>query len=183
MSSRRKSSRTRKPQVEQAKKAAAPEDDDPTPLVPVIDPDLKARLEKAAPELVREVEQRMMTVARFSSWRSDWPPPDILNEYLPEDRAAIIESLKERTAAGIARDADTNDRIHKRMDRGQVFGWIVAMASIGGGVALGIFGNSWPTTALGVVMVIAGVGGPSVARVLADRLYAQGRRSPEQRLK
>lgn len=148
-----------------------PSEDSPEPLVPVIDPELQRELEKADPKLRQQVERQLRLVAKFSTWRSEWPPPDILNEYAPEDRAAIMAALKARTDADIARADRISDRREQRMDRGQLFGTFIAAVGICASVVLGIYGNPWVAGTLGLALVVASVGGPSVARVLADNIY------------
>lgn len=141
-------------------------------IASAIDPDLQAQLDRVDPSLRRRVEQR---IAVQTTIRSAWLPPEILNQYAPEDRAMIMKAVAARTEAGIRREEQAFSRQQTRMDRGQWFGVTIAVLSVGAATVLGIAGNSWPTTVIAVFLAVAGIGGPSVARVIADRNYIQSR--------
>ena len=126
---------------------------------------IKQRLE---PELFQQLDVQMM---RMSMWRSDWPPPDCLDGYTDEERSLIMDAVRKRTHAGIEREKMVAERTQRRMDRGQIFGLLIALSSIVGAVYLGSVSNNWWVSAIAIVLALAGIGGPSVARLIADRYY------------
>ena len=67
-----------------------------------------------------------------------------------------------------------------RMNKAQYFGLVVALSSIGGAVymATAVPKISASLAAIAIVLVCAGIGGPSVARVIADRIYLSKSRPP-----
>lgn len=153
---------------------SAREEPDAAPLIPM-DPELQRDLEKVNPTLAQRVENQIKLVARFSTWHSEWPPPDVYNDYPPEARDVIMSVLKARTEGGIARADRIADRRERRMDRAQWWGGITAIAGIAGSVGVGMYAGPWVAVPLGAIIVLVCVGGPNVARVVADSIYARGR--------
>lgn len=129
---------------------------------------LRERIKKKLdPQLFEQLEFQM----RMSMWRSDWPPSDCLEGYSETERAMIMAAVKQRTEAGIARENDIATRSQTRMDRAQIFGLIIALAAIAGAVYLGKDAKSWAESAIAIALALAGIGGPNVARLIADRYY------------
>jgi hypothetical protein len=89
-------------------------------------------------------------------------------------------AVQQRTAAAIARDNMGAERANRRMDRGQIFGFVTGLTCVVAAVCLGVAQYlaephklSWPTAVLGIIIVAIGIGGPNVARLIADQLWAQ----------
>jgi len=151
------------------------QDESPLATIEVLPPDLREQL-KDKPQVLAKVEEQIKLL-RISAFRSDWPPADILKDYAEQDRQTIMKAVKDRTEAAVQRDKKDTDSAILRMERGQIFGFVIALSSIGGAVYLGTVANFW-TAIIAVALVAIGIGGPSVARIIADRFYLRGTEQP-----
>ncbi|MFM9850031.1 MAG: hypothetical protein ACKVP3_23100 [Hyphomicrobiaceae bacterium] len=154
---------------------------EPTQLPALIPDELRQEMvDKLGPQKVLALEQ---TIMKVSLYRSDWPPPD----YVADAEAALPGSGRKIVDA-VATKIETQNRIaerkalgaERRMDRGQLIGAAT--------IAMGIFAATYIATSgapsfytmiIAVVIVLACVGGPSVARLLADNLYLQRSKPPQ----
>jgi hypothetical protein len=114
-------------------------------------------------------------------YRGEWPPAELIAEWegaLPGLGTTIVASIKARTEARAAADKERAKRADARMDRAQYFGFIIALLSIAGAVYISTLPASSATATIGTVLLLAGIGGPSVARLLADQFYLRYGQAP-----
>lgn len=128
-------------------------------------------LQKLDPE---ERQQLSRVFLKFSSYRSHWPPAELIAEadaIKPGYGELIIQSVSERLAHRSNLEMEQVRRSETRMDRAQWFGFIVALSGIAAATYLGpLVTNAWLMGVV-VVLILACIGGPFVARVLADKIY------------
>jgi hypothetical protein len=113
-------------------------------------------------------------IFRYATYRGEWPPAELIAEWegaLPGLGTTIVDSIKARSEARGEADKERARRADARMDRAQIFGFTLALLSIAGAVYIATLPASYTTTIIATVLLVAGIGGPSVARVLADQLY------------
>jgi len=111
---------------------------------------------------------------KYSSYRSNWPPPELIEGYekaLPGTGKKILEAAKGRAEARSQLELAESERSDLRMRRAQIFGFVIAMTSLILAGVVGIYGGSWTAAIIAVTGLVAGIGGPAVARVIADKIY------------
>ena len=173
---------------------------EPTSNEPTEDGQSEARKSESVPALsaeqlpthIREAlakanlkpQEMVIIEAAFQMSRSQWPPPDVVDGYeraVPGMGKTIIDAINARIAARTAREDLEAERADVRMQRGQTFGFGIALGSLILAGVLGVYGAGWIAMVIGVVGLIVGIGGPSVARVMADKVYLDMRSQQSQR--
>jgi len=149
----------------------------PVGQIPVVQipPEL---IDKLPPELVAVVKQGGVKFTQEVSmsaamYQGPWPPASILNEYerlFPGWGTRMLELTEKQLNHRHGLEIKQVDRAEHRMDKGQLFSFIVAGLSVFGAVAISVLGpGTWHSTIASLGLVIVGVGGPAVARVLATK--------------
>lgn len=134
------------------------------------------------PEPLREVLQearldpqsvtRIVAAFKYSSYQGVWLPPDFVEGYersVPGAGRLILEALKKRTAVSNTIDKDQSDASIKRMGRGQIFGFCIAALGIAAATLIALNRTDTGALVVAAVIVVASIGGPAVARILATR--------------
>jgi uncharacterized membrane protein len=106
------------------------------------------------------------------------PPPELLAAYSrinPDLPDRIIGWVEQQRDHRQARERETTQGEQWRLGFGQILGFVVAMSSLGGAVWIQAISGSWLAS---VGMVIAGVGGPSAATVMAKFVARHGSGDP-----
>ncbi|HEV7286319.1 MAG TPA: hypothetical protein VGN75_15800 [Kaistia sp.] len=99
--------------------------------------------------------------------RSPWPSADMLAEYREFDRSLpdkLIAELKGQSEHRRRLEGERQSRSENRQDRSQRYAFIIAIVGI---LAAGGFSLAGAPTALAVTIVVAAIGGPNTATVLA----------------
>ena len=134
-------------------------------------------LEKLPPE-VREAfspgnVQITEIAASMAMYRGPWPPSSILAEYekdFPGWGVRLLELTEQQVAHRQALESKQVERSELRMDIGQKFGFATAALSIvvAGGLLV-LAPTHWSVSFAALGIAIVGVGGPTVARLLATK--------------
>lgn len=90
------------------------------------------------------------------------------DKYFPGWGARLLELTEKQGVHRQALEAKQVDRAERRMDRGQIFGFVVsALSLVVGAATLMVAQPSWPVAVATICFALAGVGGPAVARIIA----------------
>jgi hypothetical protein len=156
-----------------------PELSDPAGIPSVLPEQLLREISDAlGPQKVQQLES---VIFRYATYRGEWPPVELIAEWeaaLPGLGTTIVASIKARSEARAVADKEHAMRADARMDRGQYFGFSIALLSIMGAVYIATLPASPTTAIIPTVLLVAGIGGPSVARVLADQIYLRNTQVP-----
>lgn len=113
--------------------------------------------------------QRLLADVRtVVAYQGPIPPPAVLAEYnrtIPGLGNEIVEAWKQQREHRIAMEQELFGGDSKRMNRGQICAVVIAVTSILTAGLVGVFGSAWAAGAI----VVAGVGGPAAAMILAQR--------------
>jgi hypothetical protein len=158
------------------KPSKAPDEGVPGPdnLPAKLPDDIREELQLAGvdPQNLPRIEE--VLAVRYFSYRGSWPPPEIIRGYekvLPGSGKMILDAVIARTNARAELEKQESIRSDGRMRRGQNFGFLIAAGSLVLAGILGIYGNGWVAAAIAIFGLCVGIGGPSVARVIADKIY------------
>ena len=109
----------------------------------------------------------------MAMYRGPWPPAPMLAEYeqhFPGWGKRMLEMTEKQVNHRQELERKQVDRAESRMDTGQKFDFAVAGLSILGATSVLITApSSWATSMAAFGMVVVGVGGPAVARILATK--------------
>ena len=128
---------------------------------------MKAAIEQGRFKVTHEVS---MSTAMY---QGPWPPAPILAEYerlFPGWGVRMLELTEKQMSHRHDLERKQVDRAERRMDTGQLFSFIIAGLAVIGTVAIPVLGPAtWYTTIAALGLVVVGVGGPAVARILATK--------------
>ena len=137
------------------------------------------------PAATIQIERQTSAQARYGvqveRYQSDTLPPRVIEEFIriiPGSGEVFIEEMKTQGEHRRDLEKQAAERTERRMDRGQIFGFGVAALALICGTVTTVYGAGYVAQAVAVFFVLAGVGGPAVARVLAER-YRQRREDSE----
>jgi uncharacterized membrane protein len=123
------------------------------------------------------------TLESLSAYSGPFPPPELLAEF---DR--VLPGSARRLLDWTERQIDHRQRLEseqvagseRRMDRGQIFGFGVALVALIAAVVIATLGpTSWHTSLCAIGVALIGVGGPAAARMLARRFPMSPGPSPQ----
>lgn len=141
----------------------------PPEILSKLPPDIRAVFETGGVQITTEI------AASLAMYRGPWPPPTILAEYealFPGWGQRMLELTEKQVAHRQSLEAKQVDRSERRMDAGQYFGFSVAIASLLAASTIFTFAPPfWATSIAALGIVVVGVGGPTVARVLATKFH------------
>lgn len=134
-------------------------------------------LENLPPDIKAVIEQKggfkLTTEMSMATFRSPWLPASVLAEYdhyFPGWGTRMLELTEKQVSHRHELERKQVDRAESRMDRGQTFGFSVAGISIVAAAMISIAAPPyWFTSVAALGLVIVGVGGPAVARILATK--------------
>jgi uncharacterized membrane protein len=150
----------------------SPNVDKPTDTIPVevlerLPPDLRAAIGEGGVKVTTEVLMSMAT------YRGPFMPAQMVAEYeryFPGWGVRMLELTEKQVSHRHEQERKELERSENRMDRGQKFGFSIAALSLVAAMGIEILvPSSWPTTVAALGLVIVGVGGPAVARILATK--------------
>ena len=122
------------------------------------------------------------TFAQYEMIRSPLLPPEILKQYgdvIPGLDEKIVEWVEAETGHRQALEKQEFEEARDLRKRAQFAGPLIAGTGIVMASAIAIFSPSWSSTAVAVVMLIASIGGPFAARILATRWSGDNRSETE----
>jgi uncharacterized membrane protein len=106
-------------------------------------------------------------------YRGPWPPPEMvaeLEKLFPGWGQRLLELTEKQIQHRHSLEQKQADRDERRMDRGQLFGFLIAALALASSATTAIkTGGSWPGAIVALCIAIVGVGGPAVARILATK--------------
>jgi uncharacterized membrane protein len=109
----------------------------------------------------------------ISSYRSNLPPVEFYESFervFPGWGERLLEMTLRQGTHRQTNETKQVEGMERRMDRGQLFGFSIAASAILAAATIVVFGPStWATSIAALGLVIVGVGGPSVARIMASK--------------
>ena len=140
----------------------------PPELLDQLPPELAATIKQGGIKFTQEVS---MSTAMY---QGPWPPAPILAEYerlFPGWGIRMLELTEKQVNHRHDLERKQVDRAERRMDTGQLYSFIVAGFAVFGAVAISVLGPAtWYTAIAALGLVVVGVGGPAVARILEHRM-------------
>lgn len=133
----------------------------------VIPPAVREALEKRGVDPEKAEVKLTLSVARMFS--GPIPPAEMLAEYdalQPGLGRELIGWARAQQEHRRGLEQLTTRGAEKRMNRSQTYSFILALLSIGGGIFAAWLGLHW----IAAIIVVAGIGGPNAATVLARYL-------------
>lgn len=134
-------------------------------------------LQKLPPEiraLIAKGDVQALEVLSMFSYRGPCPPPQILEEFervLPGSAKRLLDWTEGQIKHRHALEVRSVEGAERRMNRGQIAGFAVAAISVVASATVLILGQpSAATTAGAMLIAVLGIGGPAVARILAQKL-------------
>lgn len=139
-------------------------------------------LEQIPPELRERLEQGIQVTKEFAAsmamYRGPWPPAAILAEYeqqFPGWGVRMLDLTEKQVAHRQALETKQVERSEARMDIGQKLSFAVAAISLASAtLILTTAPQYWLTSIVALGIVVVGVGGPVVARILATKFRWPG---------
>jgi Predicted membrane protein (DUF2335) len=139
----------------------------PAEILGKLPPEVKDRLAKSGISIESKFSMSSTT------YQGPWLPAPMLAEYehyFPGWGERLLEGFASQVSHRQELEKLQFNRSENRMDRGQIFGFAVATMSILAAASIFIFAPSSFYTAIAALgIVVIGVGGPAVARVLATK--------------
>lgn len=136
-------------------------------------------VDKLGPQKVSLIERTMLKV---SLYRSEWPPPDYVADAenaLPGSGRQIIDAVASKIEVQNRLSEMKATGAVRRMNRGQIIGLATIVMGLACATYIATLAPSYVTMTIAVVAIIATVGGPNVARVIADSIYLQRTKPPQ----
>lgn len=116
----------------------------------------------------------------ISSYTSNLPPVEFYASFervFPGWGERLLEMTLRQGTHRQTNETKQVDGMERRMDRGQVFSFSIAASAILAAAAIVVFGPStWAASIAALGLVIVGVGGPSVARIMASKFKLPNRK-------
>jgi len=136
-------------------------------MLDVLPPDIRAAFKQSGKPVTTEV---LMSMAMY---RGPYMPAAMAAEYerhFPGWGTRMLELTETQVSHRQELERRQVDRSEAPMDRGQVFAFAIAVLSVAASVlVLMLVPPSWFTALAVLGMLVVGVGGPAVARVLAAK--------------
>lgn len=130
------------------------------------------------PEILEEYNEGSQEVlstslsGHYETFQSPLLPPEIMKRYgevIPGLETKLVDWTVEETQHRRQMEIDAFEEARALRKRAQFSGPLVGALSIIAAALIGLFNPTWAGSAIAIVLVIAGVGGPFAARLLAER--------------